>query len=194
MSPRLAVFAYGSLASLASAERTLGRPVEHAAVARLAGWGRRWSQARDNLATEKTFARADDGSVPPYCLGLNLERKTGPGPNGALIELTEAELERLDLREVRYDRIDVTGEVAAEEDPSFDRVFTFVAKPENVVPSPPPGAVILATYARAVDAAFEALGPGQLELFRETTGPHPVEIVEAVLVRDEIPAGNPREW
>jgi len=36
MSERLAVFAYGSLASLASAERTLGRPVEHAGRARLA--------------------------------------------------------------------------------------------------------------------------------------------------------------
>jgi cation transport regulator ChaC len=194
MSPRLAVFAYGSLASLASAERTLGRPVEHAAVARLAGWRRRWSQARDNLATEKTFARAHDGAVPPWCLGLNLERDTGPGPNGALIEVSEVELERLDAREIRYDRVDVTGEVAIEEGPSFDRTFTFVAKPENFAPSPPPGAVILASYARALEAAFEALGPSQLDLFHETTGPYPVDVVECVLVRDEIPAGNPREW
>ena len=79
---RVAVFAYGSLASLASAERTLGRPVEHAGRARLAGWRRRWSLARDNLRSEKTFARADDGTVPPHCLGLNIERRAGPGPNG----------------------------------------------------------------------------------------------------------------
>ena len=38
---RIAVFAYGSLASLASAQRTLGRPVEHAGLTRLAGWRRR---------------------------------------------------------------------------------------------------------------------------------------------------------
>ena len=194
MSPRLAVFAYGSLASLASLERTLGRPVEHAALARLPGWRRRWSQARDNLASEKTFALADGGAVPPYCLGLNLERAAGAGPNGALIEVSEAELERLDTREIRYDRVEVTGEIAIEEGPPFDRTFSFVAKPENFAASPPPGAVILASYARAVEAAFEALGPGQLDLFNETTGPFPVEIVEAVLVRDEIPAGNPREW
>jgi cation transport regulator ChaC len=194
MSPRLAVFAYGSLASLASTGRTLGRPVEHAALARLPGWRRRWSQSRDNLAIEKTFARADGGEVPPCCLGLNLERATGPGPNGALIELTDAELERLDAREIRYDRIEVTGEISVEEGPTFERTFTFVAKPENFAAAPPPGAVILAPYARAVEAAFESLGPGELDLFRETTGPHPVEIVEAVLVRDEIPAGNPREW
>jgi cation transport regulator ChaC len=194
MSPRLAVFAYGSLASLSSMERTLGRPVEHTAVARLPGWRRRWSQARDNRASEKTFALADGGAVPPYCLGLNLERATGPGPNGALLEVSEAELERLDAREIRYDRADVTGEISTEEGPSFERTFTFVAKRQNFAATPPPGAVILASYARAVEAAFESLGPGQLDLFRETTGPYPVKIVEAVLVRDEIPAGNPREW
>jgi hypothetical protein len=198
VTPRLGLFAYGSMASLASAERTLGRPVEHAGLARLAGWRRAWSQARDNLACEKTFARADDRTVPPYCLGLNLERAAVPGPNGALIELAADELDRLDLREIRYDRVDVTPDVvpqpATADAPPLDRVFTFTAKPANYVESPPAGAVILASYARAVEAAFRALGPEQLELFRETTGPYPVEVVEAILIRDEIPAGNPREW
>ena len=67
-------------------------------------------------------------------------------------------------------------------------MVTFTAKPANYAETPPPGAVILASYARAVEAAFESLGPGQLELFRETTDPHPVEVVEGVLVRDQIPA------
>jgi len=191
---RCAIFAYGSLASLASTGRTLGRPVEHAALGRLGGWQRRWSQARDNLQTEKTFARADGGPVPPWCLGLNLERETGPGPNGALIELSEAELARLDGREIRYERVEVTDEITTEDALPPTRVFTFVAKPQNFAPSPPPDAVILASYARAVESAFEMLGPGQLELFRHTTDPPPVEVVEGVLVRDEIPAGNPRDW
>ena len=191
---RIAVFAYGSLASLTSAERTLGRPVEHAGLARLAGWRRRWSLARDNLRTEKTFARADDGTVPPHCLGLNIERGAGAGPNGVLIEVTGDELDRLAVREMRYDRIDATGEVAVEDEHSFGRVFTFTAKAANHAETPPAGAVILATYVRAVEAAFETLGPDQLDLFRETTDPHPVEVVEGVLVRDQIPAGNPREW
>jgi hypothetical protein len=170
--------------------------VESAGPARLAGWRRRWSQARDNLGSEKTFARAD-GTTPPYCLGLNVERRAGAGPNGALIEVTEDELDRLAVREIRYDRVDVTAEIAAAAGgppPAFERVVTFTAKPSNYAGKPPEGAVILASYARAVEAAFEALGPGQLELFQETTGPPPVEVVEGVLVRDDIPAGNPREW
>jgi hypothetical protein len=194
MSERLAVFAYGSLASLASAERTLGRAVSHDAVVRLAGWRRRWSQVRDNVAAEKTFARADDGTVPPYCLGLNVEREAGPGPNGVLVEVSQAELERLGAREIRYDLVDVTSAIATEGPLGFARVATFTAKPENFTESPPPGAVILAPYTRAVEAAFDSLGPGQLEVFRETTGPHPAPVVEAVLVRDRILEGNPREW
>jgi cation transport regulator ChaC len=187
------VFAYGSLASLASAERTLGRTLASPDPARLAGWRRSWTQARDNLRSEKTFARVD-GSTPPYCLGLNIERRPGPGPNGALIEITDEELERLALREIRYDQVEVTAEIATEGQLAFDRVVTFTAKPSNYAPTSPAGAVILASYARAVEAAFESLGPGELELFRATTDPRPVEIVEGVLVRDRIPAGNPREW
>src|SRR5215210_7802909 len=139
---RVALFAYGSLASLASAQRTLGRPVEHAALARLGGWKRRWSQARDNLAAEKTFARADAETLPPFCLGLNVERHQGPGPNGALIEVTEEELDRLAVREIRYDRVDVTAEISTEGTPRFDRVFTYTAKAGNYAQTPPPGSVI----------------------------------------------------
>jgi hypothetical protein len=191
---RLAIFAYGSLASLASAERTLGRPVHHLGPTRLAGWRRRWSVARDNLRSEKTFARADDGTLPPWCLGLNLERAAGTGPNGALIEITGAELDRLAGRELRYDGVEVTDDLVGAEDLGLDRVIAFTAKPGNFAATPPAGAVILAAYARAVEAAFEALGPGELELFHRTTGPRPIEVVEGVLVRDQIPTGNPQEW
>ncbi len=194
MRRRLAVFAYGSLASTNSVERTLGRRVEPAGVVRLGGWRRRWSQARDNRRVEKTFARPD-GTVPRHCLGLNVEPgHAGAGPNGALIEVTEEELDRLAIRELRYDRVEVTGAFSGEAGSRFDRVYTFVAKPENFTRSLPPGAVIVAAYARAVEAAFDSLGQGQLDLFNETTGPYPVELIEATLVRDRISSGNPREW
>ena len=38
-------------------------------------------------------------------------------------------------------------------------------------------AVILATYARAVEQGFESLGPGELDHYLRTTGPYPVERV-----------------
>jgi hypothetical protein len=188
----LAVFAYGSLVSPRSFEQTLGRRPENLAPARLPGWRRRWSIARDNLSAEKTFARSDTGELPPWIVGLNLEPDDGggpgPAPNGALIEIDEAELERLDLREMRYDRVELGGR------DGFDRVVTYVAKPDHFAPQPPAGAVAMAPYLRALEAAFTELGPGQWELFLQTTGLPPVETIEARLVRDEIPPGNPREW
>jgi len=191
---RTAVFAYGSLVDPASVGRTLGRELPPPRAARLRGWGRRWTLLRDNLRSEKTFAVDPGGEVPPWVLGLNLEpQESGDeGPNGALIELSEAELERLDLREIRYDRIDVTGSVA--EADGFDRVVSYTAKPAHHAPEPPVGAVVLGTYVRAVEAAFAALGDGELDVYLQTTEAPPVRVVEPVLVRDQIPPGNPRAW
>ena len=191
---RTAVFGYGSLADPASAARTLGRPVPPPSLARLPGWRRRWSLARDNLRVEKTFALAG-GELPPWILGLNIEpdpEGLGEPPNGVLVEVSEAELRRLDVRELRYDRAEVTERVDGAG--VFDRVVTYVGKPEQHVPRPPEGAVVMRSYVETVERAFDALGPGELELFWRSTDPPPVEVVEAVLVRDRIPPGNPREW
>jgi hypothetical protein len=194
---RLAVFGYASLVSAASAAETLGRQVGPAPRARLRGMRRRWSTVRDNRAVEKTFARADSGEIPPFVLSLNVEPwdGAGEGPNGVLIEVTEAELERLDLRELRFRRNDVTASIEPADGPlEFDRVVAYTARPENFAPEPPPGAVILAPYLRTVERCFAELGPGELDLYRATTDPPPVEPIEPSLIRDEIPPGNPREW
>jgi hypothetical protein len=187
--PRIAVFAYGSLVNPASAAATLGRAVTASEPVRLHGWRRRWSVARDNTAVEKTFARPD-GSIPAHVVGLTVEPadERDDGPNGVLLEMSEDDLRRLDVREMRYDRVEV--------DPigGFDRVFAYRAKPVHRVREPPPDAIVIAAYAERVEAAFATLGPEQLRLYRETTGPPPVEVVDAVLVRDRIPPGNPREW
>jgi cation transport regulator ChaC len=192
----LAVFAYGSLVNPESFARTLGREPVEPLAARLSGWRRRWSLLRDNLASEKTFARHPSGELPRWVVGLNLERDEEAGeelaPNGALIEISEAELERLDVRELRYNRVDVTGLVREGEE--FDRIVTYTARPKHFSAQPPDGAVAMAPYMRAIEAAFKALGDGQWELFLNTTGPPPVETIEPLLVRDEIPPGNPREW
>jgi cation transport regulator ChaC len=188
----LAVFGYGSLVDAASIARTIGRPIEAASPTRLHGWRRAWGLFRDNERSEKTFALAN-GTRPPFCLGLDLVPDAhAPPPNGALLALTEAEVDRLDLRELRYERVDVTKQIEAEV--HFKRVITYRAKPEHRCSQPPPGSVLIATYLEAVERAFDALGPGQLDLFRETTGPPPVEVIAATLVADRIPPGNPRDW
>jgi hypothetical protein len=193
---RVAVFGYASLVSAASAAQTLGRPIEFAAVARLEGWARGWTLGREQATSEKTFARLD-GSVPRFCLGLNIDRdESAAGPNGVLIQLSEAELERLDLREIRYLREDVTEAITATSGDAdgLDTVYAYRARPERHHRTPPDDAIIVATYPATIEAAFAELGPEELELYRETTAAPPVEVIEATLVADAIPPGNPRAW
>ncbi len=52
--------------------------------------------------------------------------------------------------------------------------------------------MILRTYAEAVEAAFAGLG--RLDEYLRTTGPYPAPLVDAHLVADRIPEGNPRAW
>ena len=194
---RIAVFGYGSLVSRASVAATLGRDAPRPTPARLAGWRRRWSIYRDNARVEKRFA-AVEGEPFEFCLGLNLERAPdavdAEWPNGALIEVTAAELDRLDLRELRYDRTDVTGEAGAAQEHDFDAVFAYVAKPGHYAPEPPPGSVVIAAYVRACREAFAELGDDAWAEFERTTGPVPAPVVEARLVLDRIPPGNPTAW
>ena len=192
---RTAVFAYGSLVDPVSAARTLGRPVGEPLPARLEGWRRRFSLYRDNLTSEKTFA-TPEGEVPRTMLGLNIEPHDEPSlaPNGRLIEVTEVDLARLDVRELRYDRVDVTTAVAGESAARFERVIAYVAKPSHYAPNPPAGAAIIAAYARTVEAAFDGLSAAEGARYRETTLPYPVRLIEGVLIADAIPEGNPRDW
>jgi cation transport regulator ChaC len=187
-----AIFAYGSLVSAASAAETLGRAVAPE-PATLAGWSRGFTVVRDNRASEKTFARRDDGSVPDWILGLDVS-SAGGTVNGALIAVDEAELDRLDLREIRYRRVEVGDAVVGDAAGRFDRVYAFAARPEHHAPVPPAGAVIIAAYEETVKAAFAGLGAGELERYRETTSPCAVERIDAELVADRIPPGNPRRW
>jgi hypothetical protein len=190
---RLGLFGYGSLVLPESASITLGRPVGELRRARLHDWRRRFSQRRDNLTCEKTFECAG-GWRPEWILGLNVEEgeDEAGAVNGVVIELSEAELDRLDIREIRYDRVEVSGSVEGEDLPG--RIVSYKAKPFHFAPEPPEDAVILRTYADAVEKGFEGLGTGELEHYLRTTGPYPVERVGAELVIDRIPAGNPRAW
>ena len=162
------MFGYGSLVSRASITDTLGRDVPAPVPARLAGWRRRWSIYRVNTAHEKVFERVD-GEPFEHISGRRAPE--AEWPNGALIGLTDAELERLDRREVRYDRVEVTDAVVAD-GAEFDRVYAFKAKEGHFAEETPCDAIIIASYVHACEAAFNELGP-DWERFMATTGEFP---------------------
>ena len=75
-----------------------------------------WQLANPGVyADPRALVSSRTGEQDKHGLGLNIERDEtgGEGPNGVLIEVSEAELERLALREIRYRRVDVTWVVAS---------------------------------------------------------------------------------
>jgi cation transport regulator ChaC len=194
----IALFAYGSLVHPESAAMTLGRSPIEVTRASLPGWRRRFSSRRDNLNSEKTFARTD-GTLPEWILSLNIEPDPGSelGPNGVLIAVDDDDLVRLDRRELRYERVQVTADVEIEPGSGplqFDHVIAYVARPENLARETPSGSVVLKSYVDAVEGAFDHLGPGALAVYWASTELPAVEIVEATLTGGQIPRGNPRVW
>jgi cation transport regulator ChaC len=175
------VFAYGSL--------TLRRAPapEH----RLTDFARVWNVAMDNrrdLPGYKYYRDLDTGERPAIHVAfLNLASDPGVATNGALLEVTRAELAALDARERNYDRITVTDLVDPEPDGT---VYAYVGKPEarerfaQAVAAA--ACAVDAAYLDGVRAGFRALGPGALRRFDACTPRPPVPVRR--LHRHDLPA------
>ena len=108
------VFAYGSLLSRASLSRTLPEVSSaQCTPARLGGYERAFDVAfpNDGSQPDKIYRRPG-GTDPAVVLLANIRATRGRvAVNGVLIPVQRATLERLHLRELRYDLVDVTAGV-----------------------------------------------------------------------------------
>src|SRR6185503_11567458 len=108
---RTALVGYGSLLSLTSLERTLGRaytgPFLTCAVR---GWRRTWDAAMPNDVPDKSFYedRPQGRMTPEFILYLNVRRDPSTNVNGVVFVVDPDELVEYDRRESIYDRVDVT--------------------------------------------------------------------------------------
>lgn len=155
------LFGYGSLIDLESLARTTGRHVAPASVreAWLDGWRRTWNVY--------DLVRAEGDGIPMPMAFYNIEPDPGARCNGVLIPLRREDLEKLDLRERQYDRVEVT---AAVNPPPPGRTYTYVGKP--AARRLPEGTVVAASYEQLVDAAVRRRGERFAEEFRRSTAPH----------------------
>lgn len=126
-----ALFGYGSLLSIESLERTLGRHYTGPLyVSWLDGWRRTWDVAMPN----RTFyADFPTGQVyPEHILYLNIHRSSGSCVNGILFVVNSDDLASYDKREWIYNRIDVSGELSGACVPK-GRAFVYVGKQERLM-------------------------------------------------------------
>lgn len=141
------VFVYGSLLWEPSLLRTLAhRSVAPAATPFvLDGWARSW-----NVVSARTFALADDPDGPLHRrLVLGLSADAGASCQGAVLDLSGADLVALVSREAAYELVAVT-----------EAVSTFVPLPERTVGAAPVAEplVVERAYLDECRAGIAALG------------------------------------
>jgi hypothetical protein len=185
--PRQFVFGYGSLA--AELPFVPGRePADEGFVADLPGFARGWGVAMDNrrdLPGYKYYT-APDGTRPPVFVSfLDIAPAArAAAVNGLCLPVDADQLRRLDRRERNYARCDVSDWI----DAGGARVWVYVGTPtarRRLRDARHDGlAVIDASYRRAVEAAFAALGADELARCRSSLAPGGLPLVE--LVRHEL--------
>jgi cation transport regulator ChaC len=149
------LFGYGSLLSIRSLERTLGRTYDGPFLpCTITGWRRSWDAAMSN---DIYFTDTEDGPMyPENILYLNIRRDSGTRLNGVVFMVDEAELANFDKRESIYDRVEISREL----NPIVTNgpAFVYVCKPEHQlseVGSPRQGA-IRASYIDIVQTGLSA--------------------------------------
>lgn len=181
------VFGYASL---------VAEPGAAVHVARLPGYRRVWGVATDNaraLPGYKMYLRSCDGSRPAVFVAfVDIDRDPSGTVNGLIRQVAAEELERLDMRERNYDRIDVSGEIEGFE----GRVWTYrgsAAGRDRLRRGRSEGrAVVSRDYLEKVRRGFAALGPEHESAFAASSclDDLPVMELERVDLPDDPPAAR----
>lgn len=172
------VFGYGSLVEL-TAPLALGERLFPAVPGRLRGFRRRWGVAMNNWEaseSEKHFVDPASGLKPGVAVAyLDLAEAPGEAVNGLAIPVDAARLRELDRRERNYERFDVS---AAFEPGLAHTVHVYVgSEAARARCAAADGEVCVSRqYAERIEAAFHALGEGELAEYERTTEPLPFEL------------------
>jgi cation transport regulator ChaC len=172
-----ALVGYGSLLSVASMERTLGRTYNgpwH--LCRLNGWRRGWDVQMPKHRS--TYRDGDRVITPARVLYLNLRPQHDSHVNVALFVITTEELQRFDEREWIYGRQNVNADLA-DVHVSGGTAWTYVALDKYLwrQRSRPPEAIIRRTYLDILDRAHQELGDEFRHEYDATTDAAPPQLI-----------------
>jgi hypothetical protein len=168
-----AIFGYGSLLSLTSLERTLGRTYSGPfAVCSVWDWHRTWDVSMPN--DTRYVMQQETRVYPERILYLNVKHQAGSVVNGVIFVISEEDMLSYDRREWIYDRIAVTDRLSGIE-VSGGEVWLYEGKPEHLL-SPPAdwhNAAVRSSYLEIVNSGLRDLGPEFASTFWAITDPVP---------------------
>jgi cation transport regulator ChaC len=181
------VFGYGSLVALRTPLVVAGVSFP-SLPARLRGFRRLWGVAMNNweaAPSKKHYVDRASRRAPKVRIAfLDVEEEAGAAVNGLAVPVDAAQLAALDVREVNYERIDVS---AAFEPRLAHRVFVYRGTSEargRRQEGERGGEICVSSdYLATVRQAFADLGGDALAEFEQTTAPLPFPRLDLELVQ-----------
>jgi hypothetical protein len=172
-----ALVGYGSLLSVASMERTLGRTYDgpwHLCL--LKGWRRGWDVQMPRHPWK--YRQGGEIIVPSRVLYLNVREQADAHINVAIFVVSDHELSQFDQREWIYSRRRVNDDLDGVRVTGGD-AWTYVALDEFLWrrQSHPPEAIIRRSYLDILAKAHAELGPDFTKEYEETTDAVPPHLV-----------------
>jgi len=172
-----ALVAYGSLLSVASMEKTLGRVYDgpwH--LCRLRGWRRGWDVQMPKHPWK--YRRGGEVITAAHVLYLNLREQADSHVNAAIFAVRDHELSQFDEREWIYRRQRVNSDLDGLRVIGGD-AWTYVALDKFLWrrDSKPPEAIIRQSYLDILDGAHAELGADFKREYDETTDTAPSDLI-----------------
>jgi hypothetical protein len=172
-----AIFGYGSLLSLSSLERTLGRAYSGPFVpCSVLGWRRSWDVTMPNRT--RYVIQNKEQVFPEHILYLNVRRQALSIVNGVVFVITGHDLLSYDEREWIYNRVPVNDFLSGVQ-VRGGQVWMYEGKEEYVVslPSDWREAAVRSSYLTIVKNGLNSLSPDFAQEFWANTDPIPEWLV-----------------
>jgi hypothetical protein len=172
-----AVIGYGSLLSIASISKTLGRDYDGPFLpCHVDGWRRSWDVSMPNEAFY--YVDGDDRVYPRRIVYLNVRAVPGAQLNAMLFVVDAQELQAMHGREWIYDPVVVTPALRGARIVGGDAIM-YVARDEHIVHnvSDRRDAALRASYLGILKKALDLASPGFREEYERTTDAVPDELV-----------------
>jgi len=171
-----ALVGYGSLLSLPSLERTLGRTYTGPFLqCMIRGWRRTWDAAMPN---QKFYTEGAEGRMTPEAiLYLNVRKDPSTNLNGVVFVVNQEELAAYDRRESIYDRADVTADLDVKV--TGGTAYMYVCRPEYVMTGvkSPAKAAVRASYLRIVENGLSNLDEDFRRRYLDSSDAPPAHLV-----------------
>jgi len=165
------IFGYGSLISAESTNRSLQRSeftVSDLIPCYLMDYERSWTYLHPVFSFEK--------ETNVNGIFLNIQSKKGAITNGVIFQVNAKELERLKIREVFYDLVEVTDKILlpVSQISHFQEnipIFTFTSKTSNLIEGNEPDLYIFKSYEAIMKPACLEFGEDFWQFYLTHTAP-----------------------